>query len=277
MVRRLASCLIALAACDRVYGLERPAPPADAAIDAAACTVANPHDEDADGRADCEDNCPGVANGDQANVHDADPVGDVCDPDPFTAAHSIVNVDTFIEPDTTLVWRGAGAWQIADDVLVYAPAAQTRVAMQNVQETIEPDTSFEVGFVVTALPGALMPPSPFGAIEVFPAAGGVPASRLEPFCSLAWDPTMLYRVVAFEREGMINGAAAPFALRTDTPYRLTLRYAPNRLTCTLYEVDSTASYTSVVDFANAAPSGLFTIQSHSFALRVNYVIRYVRA
>lgn len=277
MVRQLASCLVVLVACDHVFGLERPDLPADAAIDTPACELANPHDEDLDGRADCDDNCPGTPNSDQRATYDSDPVGDACDPDPFDPIHSIVDVDTFIEPDTSVVWRGVGAWQIVDDALVYAPATQNRVAMQNVESTIGVDTSFEVGFLVTGLPAGQIPPSTFGAIEVFPAAGDIPANRQEPFCSLAWDASSLFRVVAFEREGAINGAPAPLALRTDTPYRLVIRYAAPRLTCTLYEDDNTTSYTSVVNFAGAAPTGRFTIQSHSFALRVNYVIRFAGA
>ncbi|MGE5184848.1 MAG: thrombospondin type 3 repeat-containing protein [Acidobacteriota bacterium] len=63
------------------------------------------HDEDGDGVADAIDNCPHVANVDQADG-DGDGVGDVCDPNPGVARDHIAFFDPFTGPRPE--WTVAG-------------------------------------------------------------------------------------------------------------------------------------------------------------------------
>ncbi len=114
-----------LAACDSVYGLSG-RQPADAPIgdgrgsgsdndsgtDGALIDTAVGHDEDGDTLADGIDNCPGVANADQADF-DSDSIGDVCDPvmNTLQPNHRVLfDPFTFLEPDWTAntSWNGDG-------------------------------------------------------------------------------------------------------------------------------------------------------------------------
>lgn len=83
--------VLALSGCNWVFGLD-PTTAADPPADA------NPAiDEDLDGLPNAEDNCPGVANPDQADLVDEDGVGDACDPD-LHNVNSIVARYFFNEP-----------------------------------------------------------------------------------------------------------------------------------------------------------------------------------
>ena len=105
--------LLALTACDAVFGVEHGAPPEN-------CDEVTTHDEDGDGVVDACDNCPTVANADQANVLDADGVGDVCDPHPIADGDAIVRFVSFAEAGENARWRtNAGNWYVAADRMTY--------------------------------------------------------------------------------------------------------------------------------------------------------------
>jgi len=124
--------------CNLVFGLEPPSgnvaddaapgddgragdgPARDAAADARVC---GDHDEDGDGVPDGCDNCPHVANTNQANVLDSaqDDVGDACDPRPNLPGDVLLRFDSFatIPTDMTLIVNGPGAgFDVAGDVLI---------------------------------------------------------------------------------------------------------------------------------------------------------------
>lgn len=56
------------------------------------------HDEDGDGVPDLADDCPGLANADQADG-DGDGVGDACDPEPAVARQHLVVFSSFLSTD----------------------------------------------------------------------------------------------------------------------------------------------------------------------------------
>ena len=92
--------------CDTVFGFQTlaDAADADAAVDANPCATPTGHDEDHDGIDDSCDNCPTVANTDQANGQElaagnaADEVGDACDPAPMLAGDYIALFVPFTTP-----------------------------------------------------------------------------------------------------------------------------------------------------------------------------------
>jgi hypothetical protein len=109
-----------LAACDRVFGLSTSSGPTlDAAGSGAADAGAQPcplagatPDEDGDGCVDDADNCPGIANADQADG-DADGVGDACDPHPSTPGDRIAEVAYFDGGAVDGGWIAVGPWTVA--------------------------------------------------------------------------------------------------------------------------------------------------------------------
>lgn len=95
--------------CDLVFGLDR-TPEAELV----SCPQGNGDpDEDGDGVANASDDCPGIANPDQADG-DTDGVGDACDPHPARsgdriafAAYFIDGIDTEWTPDSPTSWLTA--------------------------------------------------------------------------------------------------------------------------------------------------------------------------
>jgi hypothetical protein len=77
------------------------------------------HDEDGDGVPDEIDNCPGLANADQANS-DSDAVGDACDPAPSVSGETLLRFSSFAtaDPDYDL---SSGMSYVRDAVYVSPP------------------------------------------------------------------------------------------------------------------------------------------------------------
>lgn len=127
----LVACAFACAGCDIVFGIDRLAPPADAAP----CSTPIGHDEDHDGLDDSCDPCPFDA--DNAHDADGDGIGDACDPDPgapdevvvfsgfdaatrsqFTVTDGEFGSDAYRATgvgDASLIWNGDpdGTWLVA--------------------------------------------------------------------------------------------------------------------------------------------------------------------
>lgn len=93
--------------------------------DAAICDpgAAASHDEDGDGVPDATDNCPGLANADQADG-DGDGVGDACDAEPASARQHLLKFSSFLteDPDYGLT---PGLSFVCDAVRVSDGAQQT--------------------------------------------------------------------------------------------------------------------------------------------------------
>ncbi len=109
--------LLLVCGCNQVLGIHDTHPPTDADL----CTIlpSDPlfHDEDSDGIEDACDNCPGIANGDQAD-NDGDGVGDACDPRVSSGGDSIALFVPFSDPTRLADWNVlAGNWTIHDDAL----------------------------------------------------------------------------------------------------------------------------------------------------------------
>lgn len=129
--------LLALAACNQVYGLEETQPldafvPPDQDSDGTPDSIDNcidlandQSDIDEDRLGDHCDNCPLVANRFQENVGDTDAVGDACDPHARIDGDCLVLVDTF----TTFgdPWQGNASIAQGDGVITVTPASPDSV------------------------------------------------------------------------------------------------------------------------------------------------------
>lgn len=102
------TCLLLLAACNQVYGLDPTTlaegfadTDGDELLDAVdnCPTTANTDqaDRDGDARGNVCDNCSYLRNADQSDV-DGDSIGDACDPHPVDAGDCLILVDTFQDP-----------------------------------------------------------------------------------------------------------------------------------------------------------------------------------
>jgi hypothetical protein len=80
------------------------------------------HDEDHDGIADSDDNCPHLANSDQLDG-DLDLVGDACDREPANPRQRLAYFSAFLPGDDAFMTSGAGTWTYGTDSWHFVSAA----------------------------------------------------------------------------------------------------------------------------------------------------------
>ena len=111
--------VLALASCDKFISLDRYELPDASPVG---------HNEDNDGFADTDDNCPANVNNNQAD-RDKDSVGDACDPNPDVGNDRIAAFYTFETKDEPRWVRVAGNWSFVEDQLVYSSTSATDQSM----------------------------------------------------------------------------------------------------------------------------------------------------
>jgi hypothetical protein len=161
---RIALALLALAGCQDILGL-KPIGGADggALLD---------HDEDHDGLADAVDNCPGIANADQAD-RDGDKVGDVCDPHVDQPGDHLALFEPFVNG---AAWTTqAGSWKFSNDTLSYASPDLQDFGSITYNGT-QPSPPFTIEFRVTYadIPTPqVFPPAEFNVLADMTGSDGI--------------------------------------------------------------------------------------------------------
>jgi hypothetical protein len=140
-------------------------PGSDVAVDGTGrdggCTgPTGPHDEDGDGIDDACDNCPSIANANQADQGEitaglvADSVGDACDPRPSLAGEAILLFDPLTSGQLGSAWvLYAGTWVPAADT-VAETAVSTSQEIDRTDLGSQGDYLVETRFRFDSLPSA---------------------------------------------------------------------------------------------------------------------------
>lgn len=153
---KLAAALVALAGCAQVFGLKE-GPEVDALQPAgeACATGDGRHDEDCDGIADDDDNCPNLPNQDQADG-DTDKVGDLCDPNPDDSTNTRLAFAPFTDAEMPEWAAFGGNWAIHDDAMFSSDTADDTeggtffIAKSNVSAGLVLDARIVVDDIGTA-------------------------------------------------------------------------------------------------------------------------------
>lgn len=148
---RWATAIVLLGGCDVAFQLTPP-PKQDAGIDAACVQP----DEDGDCVPDAVDNCPGMANADQANSaeeaagSDADTVGDVCDPNPTLGGDQLAQFHGFnVEDNPMLAWSDTsanGTWVFASGEARHSETTDNFAMLRRTMPLDSDELSVEAGF-----------------------------------------------------------------------------------------------------------------------------------
>lgn len=179
----------ALAACDRVFGLD-PTRPLDAVEladtdgdgvpDVADNCMMTPNptqsDKDGDGKGDACDDCPLVADPAQHDL-DHDGIGDACDPDPEVATDCLLLFDSFHDPTVF-----AAHWQP-----LAQPGETPSEVVPNVDSvSVQSTSKASVGFVSRELSG-----QPF-AVELRATTKSVEMAQIAAASNVSTDLTLGY-------------------------------------------------------------------------------------
>jgi hypothetical protein len=233
----------------------------------AGCVATAIHDEDGDGIADSCDNCPTVANADQADVGEvnvggsADGVGDACDPRPAGGGDSILLFDPFTSGQIGPDWQTyGGTWQAGPDSI-----AQT--ATGNVQELDRVGFASMSDYLVETLVTLdALPTSESRATLVF---------RMNPSNHNGWGCAVMKNVLVLS--AITNGEAGesnPPSVSIPAPqvgsrYRIQAGGYGNNLYCRL-----PSSGHAVPRMHSSYPSGVPGLRSYAAASTFAYLLVY---
>jgi hypothetical protein len=242
----------------------------DAGADAkpdAGCAGRTTHDEDGDGIVDGCDNCPTVANADQADFGEinaggsADGVGDACDPRPAMGGDSILLFDPFASGQIGADWQlYGGTWRAGSDTIAET-ATGTVQELDRVGFASMSDYLVETTVTLDALPT-----SESRATLVF---------RMNTSSHNGWGCAVMRNVLIFS--AITNGEAGesdpPYVAipepQVGSRYRIQAGAYGSNLYCMLpdggYRVPRTHS---------AYPSGVPALRSYSAASTFAYLLVY---
>jgi hypothetical protein len=271
--------MLGLAGCDRWWGISE-LPPADAprdvpdAIDAAAldCSVSTTHDEEGDGAADVDDDCPEVSDVAQDRTMDSDPVGDACDPRPTMPGDERFVFWSFADPADPCWPAGDAAWSVGNDTL---KATQlNNDTYQYAISTVAAPASFTMRAHVhiTGVNTVSANGSTFALVAAFDsnAAHRVTCTLLHPH-NAGNDLVQAYYDEAHKSPSSLGAL-----LSSATPYTLELRVAGTQLQCTATADDGPALATQAVDLSDIAalPAGPVAVAVENMGVTVDWVVIY---
>lgn len=168
-MRKLA-VVLALAGCDKLLLSEIPLPEIDAPVAG--------HNEDGDGFADADDNCPTVS-GSQADT-DKDGVGDLCDPNP-SSPDKIARFYPFDTASAEFI-AVSGSWTVMNDTLVHMGHTNTSNYWKYVARnglTLTPPYVIDARFKITAVDDG----------SEFSISTGLTAADTGSFCTIKFYAT----------------------------------------------------------------------------------------
>lgn len=234
-------------------------------------------DEDGDGIPDGCDNCPTVANEDQADDLDDAPdgVGDQCDPSPGLGGDRIARFESFARADDNIRWMDPnGVWRIEDESLVYPIDLDTFLdpVFELSPEPLMPPYTVVYRVVIDGIPGRY---SEVGLVIEADATGNgmrcgpVRYSGPEDFAHVELEQEA---DGGFDSNSMIE-------LSSGKGYTVTFEYSSTRLFCRVVP-DSSNDPTQVVELVDAEftpPSpGKLGFKSSSMGIHIEHLVIYAK-
>jgi hypothetical protein len=233
----------------------------------AGCVGTTMHDEDGDGIVDSCDNCPTVANADQADVGEVnaggnpDRVGDACDPRPANGGESILLFDPFTSGNIGSEWQiYGGTWQAGADTI----AETATGTVQELDRVGFPSTSDYL--VETLVTLDALPTSESRATLVF---------RMNPSSHNGWGCAVMKNVLIFS--AITNGESGesnPPSVAIPAPqvgsrYRIQTGGYGNNIYCMLPNSGHAVPRTHT-----SYPSGVPGLRSYAAASTFAYLLVY---